>query len=469
MSILDDSSWIRLWGRVKDFIPDLGFTSRPDPEDPVSYWREQLLSTVLVVGVLMGPLAYIPAIRFWMSLGEYFIIVSLTLLYFAAISLVACRRLSYHMRAAAIPLILYAIGVMVLFKVGMYSGGPGYIFCFSILAGVLLGLRAALVALAINIVTLVGLYLLVSSGYLSNPIFTLIPRDFWKASGGSFFFLNALATLSVAIQVKGLENALNRERVISQELESKTEELAREVETRRQTEAALRDSQRRLADIIDFLPDPTWVIDRQGKVLAWNRAMEELTGVPARDILGKGDYEYALPFYGQRRPVLIDLVLEPSSRLESKYPSLVRKGRRIIAEGYSAKLKPGGIYVSGIAGPLFDAQGNLVGAIESLRDITARKMAEQEQLERERLLAAIETSGAVCHELNQPLQAIMAKAELMMMRHQGDESLARDLKVIISETERMSEITRRLQRITSYKTKEYLGDTRILDLEDSSR
>lgn len=458
----------RLWRRIKEFIPDLGLTNRPEPADPVHYWREQLLSTVLVVGLLMGPLAYLPAIRFWWSQGEYFIIFSLTLLYLGAISLVALRRISYTKRAAAIPLILYLIGAMVMFKVGMFSGGPGYLFCFAVLAGVLLGLRAALLALALNILTVGGLYYLVLNQYLANPVFVMIPQEFWKASGGSFIFLTALATLSVAIQVKGLENSLKRERIISQELEQRTAELAEEIESHRRTEAALRDSQRRLSAIIDFLPDPTWVIDRQGKVLAWNRALEELTGVKARDMVGKDDYEYALPFYGQRRPMLIDLVLEPLPALEEKYPNLVRQGDRIVSEGFFSGLKPEGIHLSATAGPLYDAQGNLVGAIESLRDITARKVAEQEHLERERLMAAIETSGAVCHELNQPLQAIMSKAEMMLMRHQGDQDLERDLRVVISETERMSLITSRLQRITSYKTKEYLGDTKIMDLEESA-
>ncbi|NSW81817.1 MAG: PAS domain-containing protein [Syntrophothermus sp.] len=58
--------------------------------------------------------------------------------------------------------------------------------------------------------------------------------------------------------------------------------------------------------VIDFLPDPTLVIDREGKVIFWNRAMEEMTGVPAQEILGKGNYEHAIPFYGERRPILID-------------------------------------------------------------------------------------------------------------------------------------------------------------------
>jgi len=49
--------------------------------------------------------------------------------------------------------------------------------------------------------------------------------------------------------------------------------------------------------VIDFLPDATFVIDREGTVTAWNRAMEDLTGVPAESMLGKGNYEYSLPFY----------------------------------------------------------------------------------------------------------------------------------------------------------------------------
>ena len=59
-------------------------------------------------------------------------------------------------------------------------------------------------------------------------------------------------------------------------------------------------------EIIDFLPDGTFVIDRYGVVVAWNRAMAQMTGVQAADIVGHGDYIYAVPFYGKPRPILID-------------------------------------------------------------------------------------------------------------------------------------------------------------------
>ena len=81
-----------------------------------------------------------------------------------------------------------------------------------------------------------------------------------------------------------------------------------EVSTTRQREREtnLREGNRKLRDIIEFLPDPTFVIDEQGEVVAWNRAMEELTAVPKEEMIGQGDHAYAVPFYGDRVPVLID-------------------------------------------------------------------------------------------------------------------------------------------------------------------
>ncbi len=146
----------------------------------------------------------------------------------------------------------------------------------------------------------------------------------------------------------------------------------------KQTEEALKESQQQLADIINFLPDATFVIDREGKVISWNRAIEEMTGIKSEDILGKGNYEYALPFHGARRPILIDLVLQPQEELEARYESIERKESVLAGEAYMPALKGGAAYLFGTASILRDSKGNIVGAIESIRDITERKRAEEE-------------------------------------------------------------------------------------------
>ncbi|MHC1727806.1 MAG: PAS domain S-box protein [Syntrophobacteraceae bacterium] len=156
-----------------------------------------------------------------------------------------------------------------------------------------------------------------------------------------------------------------------------------DVTARKKAQEALISANRRLNDIIDFLPDATFVIDKKGMVIAWNRAIEKMTGIRAADILGKGSYEYALPFYGERRPILIDLVLEPRQEIEQHYAALEKTDRAIAGEAYMPGLGDGKSYLFGMASALFDSKGNVVGAIESLRDISERKLMEKAVVEAE--------------------------------------------------------------------------------------
>jgi len=128
-----------------------------------------------------------------------------------------------------------------------------------------------------------------------------------------------------------------------------------------------------LARIIDFIPDATLVIDLEGKVVAWNKAMVDLTGMKARDILGKGNYEYALPFYNSRRPILVDLVLKTDRIIEAEYKNLKREGTTISGEAHISSFGQGGSYIWCKAAPLCDSSGNIIGAIESIRDVTKHK------------------------------------------------------------------------------------------------
>ena len=142
------------------------------------------------------------------------------------------------------------------------------------------------------------------------------------------------------------------------------------------------------AGIIDFLPDATVVVDTSGTVVAWNRAMEEMTGVPAADMVGCGDHEYALPFYGERRPILVDLVFLPSEELAGRYDHIQRSGDTLVVDIFLPDFK-GGTYLWAKASPLYDHDGVLTGAIETVRDITDRKLAEQEAERSRRELAEI--------------------------------------------------------------------------------
>ena len=118
------------------------------------------------------------------------------------------------------------------------------------------------------------------------------------------------------------------------------------------------------------------VIDTDGVVTAWNRAMEELTGVPAAEMVGRGDHEYALPFYGRRQPVLADLVFLSEEELAERYDTIQRDGQTLVVDVFVPEYKGGG-YLWAKAGPLYDAAGNITGSIETVRDITERRLLEE--------------------------------------------------------------------------------------------
>ncbi|MFH2127079.1 MAG: PAS domain-containing protein [Pseudomonadota bacterium] len=136
--------------------------------------------------------------------------------------------------------------------------------------------------------------------------------------------------------------------------------------------------------ILDFLPDPTWVVDSRGRVTHWNQAMERITGVPAAQVLGKGNYEHALPLYGERRPCLIDLMLKHDPEWQGRYQTLERRGDMLVTkEVFLPNLGDSGLYVAGSATCLLDDQGRVSGAIETLRDVSE---AKRDQMEREKLI-----------------------------------------------------------------------------------
>ncbi len=204
---------------------------------------------------------------------------------------------------------------------------------------------------------------------------------------------------------------------------------SRQIAAMKEAEQALRESERRLTNIIDFLPDATFAIDRDGKVIAWNRAIEEMTHVPAERMLGCGNHAYAVPFYGEARPILVDLIFKDDTEIEAYYRSIRRKGTQLIAESVSSRL-PGGrdTYLWIVAAPLYDSSGQLIGAIESIRDITELRQARDEAQAANRAKTIFLAN--MSHELRTPLNAVLGFSELMQEDATLSENQKENLSVI---------------------------------------
>lgn len=170
--------------------------------------------------------------------------------------------------------------------------------------------------------------------------------------------------------------------------------LVEDITERKRAEAELRESRRQLADTIESLPDATVVVDREGRILYWNRAMVEMTGFPAADMVGKGNHEYTIPFYGKRRAALLDYILDTSTNIDKEYSYIKREGNVWYIEAKTDKLKGREAYIWARATPLYNTKGEVVGAVETVRDVTERKKAEDDLVRSHERLEAI-FSGTV--------------------------------------------------------------------------
>jgi PAS domain S-box-containing protein len=185
-----------------------------------------------------------------------------------------------------------------------------------------------------------------------------------------------------------------------------------DITDRIQVEQALLTSERSFKDIINHLPDPTMVIDQEERLTAWNYAMEEITGIKAEDILGKGDYEYAIPFHGARQPILINCILHKEYTIPPRYYNVHYENDALVAESYAPGIGKGLLFRAK-ATPLYDSEGKIVGAIEIVRDITSEKensLRIERQLERLGTLRAIDAAISNTLDLNITLNILLEQA-----------------------------------------------------------
>jgi PAS domain S-box-containing protein len=128
---------------------------------------------------------------------------------------------------------------------------------------------------------------------------------------------------------------------------------------------------------IDNLKTPVFAIDKTGVVILWNKAIEQLTGYQSKDMIGKGNREYAIPFFGEPRPMLVDyIVISTDKRQSGKFPGIKRVGNTFIGEMEKVKIHEKPMFLWGKGTAVHDEKGVLIAAIETIAVVEQQQAAQ---------------------------------------------------------------------------------------------
>jgi PAS domain S-box-containing protein len=229
--------------------------------------------------------------------------------------------------------------------------------------------------------------------------------------------------------------------------------ILRDVTEHQRAEQALIQSEAKHRSILESIEEGFYEVDRHGRFTMVNRAMCDLMGQNRYKLLGNDIRDY--------------MRKEQALAVTEAANQIYRSGHSMGSMEWLFST-PGGdlVQMESSVTLIKTKDGKISGFRGICRDVTTRKKAEEERILREKYQAAIETAGAACHELNQPLQSILILIELILTTVGPDTALQPKFQQLVTESNRMAKITRRLINLTDYRTRNYVGDMKILELVD---
>jgi PAS domain S-box-containing protein len=231
-----------------------------------------------------------------------------------------------------------------------------------------------------------------------------------------------------------------------------------EAAKREETEEKLRGYLNFLDALINTIPNPIYFKDEYGIYRGCNKAFaKRILGISRAEIIGSRSQDLT----DQIPPELAALCQLNERKMLLKGGVQSFEAEVPCSSGFQRE------FLFSIAAVKNDDDHG-IGSVGVMLDLTDKNRAARDRFQKEKLQGVLETAGAVCHEMNQPLQTILGHTELSLADISPDNPAYLSLTKISKQIDRMAEITRKLQSITHYETMDYDRKTKIIDIHKAS-
>jgi two-component system, cell cycle sensor histidine kinase and response regulator CckA len=418
------------------------------PKNTLRYWQNQVLYLILLTVVILGLAALIPSV--WLSIKEglYTIAIFDLAAYLFMLYLFFSSRPSFRLRVLAGSALIYLVGLVLLTVVGPFGAGPVWLFAFPILVGVLMGFKAAMVALFINGVTIAAVGVFIAGGYLVTWDYALInPVQKWIVSFVNFMLLNTVATISVTAILNGLQAALVDEKMMQKSLrasQTKLKEanahLVEEISKRVIAVRELNEQDQKLLLLAENAVDCIWQMDPDFRFLYVNAAVETIFGFTPQKWIGTRLFDHCAADEAEKITRILNREATPEDKKENA-----------LFETYLRHKNGHLVPVEILSKPIYDDNGNRVGLQGSARDIRERKTGEkqraalEEQIRRTQKLESLGTlAGGIAHDFNNILSSILGYTDLALEDAGKGSLLEDDLREIFKAGNRAKDLVKQI-------------------------
>ncbi len=347
----------------------------PHEQDSIFRLRALILFSSLFAGLILGSFALIAAVVLILKESVWGLAVVDICGLLLGLTLLFAHRIRFEIRASLTCVSCYVIGLGVILSVGPLSGGPAWLFAFAVLAGVLMGNYAALVAILMNVICLLIIGILISTGKFGAEFPFFNTPEAMIAAGVNFIVLNAITAISVSVLLKGLNESEKLYRLITENV----------------------------ADVI-------WTTKMDLELTYISPSIYEQLGYTSEEAMKKTINEFLLPESLEKIINLYENKLEQIKFGDDEaWEPVIFEAEQYCKDGTT-------IWTSIHARILQGSDKKPSHILGITRDITERRRTRQMIIQSEKMMSVGGLAAGMAHEINNPLAGMMQNAQVIRNR-----------------------------------------------------